>query len=324
MLTFSNHGKKTIPVAIIEGGPDNREMIFLNPDLTVMNRGLIEDYNDFKYENGEEVDCPTSDFEYRLMQKTQGKKVCKNKMNKLVKEVRTEQQDIIGKDFVLNPMDNSVLSPIVNAKMNDKFFIIGKGGQGKSTLANKIAGYYREVYPENNIYLLSRINEDKSIDCERIGIERIPIDKDLLNMNLNAVNDFKNSLVIFDDIEDIINMYSGTKEGQKAGEALYKVITHLQMDCIRLGRSHMKGEGNTYSIHIRHSLYEGRSTSVLHNGCSCVIIFPSGIGAAHYDRFCREQGLDKQMKEKLRNVRWFGYVNGSPSYVFGEKFIYLL
>ncbi len=326
MLTLNKAGKRTKSIAFVRGGEYDGDVININPDLTSMNPALMEDYSEFEQEQGYQPVVPSNDFEYQVMKKTNGKKISLKEYKEIKKKTAEENKSIIGPRLVLNPMDNSRIYLLLSVTTNDVISIFGKKGSGKSTFANDIANIYRELFPNNEIYLFSRILEDKSIEAKKLNITRLPIDINLLDMDINF-DDFRPSLVIFDDIDGLQTLYDEKgKKGQKLGQRLYSKINQLQNDLIRLGRDH-DGKGDIHNVHIRHMLYEhGGKTKMMLNGSTCVIIFPNGIDHAHLEKFFRERSIDKMMKEKLRNVRWFGYCNhpNVPTFVFGEKFIYIL
>lgn len=326
MLTTDKYGKNTKSICYIEGGIHDGKTIHLNPDLINLNPGLFEDYLEFEYKQGNDPDLPQSNTEYYMMKKAKGKKITKVLRQKLLKEISDEKESVIGKELILSPIDDSKIFILPDLLSNDVISIFGRKGVGKSTLAAKFAERYRELFPDNQIVLFSRIENDKSINCEKLDITRVPVDLTLLDFKVN-LDDLRPSLTIIDDVDGLQTLLADKgKKGEKLGERLYNKVTHLENDLVRLGRDH-DNKGDIHSIHIRHMLYEpAGKTKVMLNGSTCVIIFPGGIDSCHYDRFCKEKAIGRDMKEKMRNVRWFGYCCSPclPTYLVGEKFIYIL
>ena len=83
-------------------------------------------------------------------------------------------------------------------KERSVLYITGMSGSGKSFFTADWIKRYKQVYPKNNVYLLSSLDQDDSID-------KI---KDLYRIKLNefvedkwTIDDLKDSCIIFDDTD---------------------------------------------------------------------------------------------------------------------------
>jgi len=339
MLTRSREGKNTRPIAIVEGGKHHGTIIFINPDLKRNNNDeILKDYIHFSsnYDN-EKVYIPRDKVEEKMMFKlSKMKKSSMKKGSKLLEQVEREAEEEINKEmddvigdgdfFILSPYEDSKLVLLPNTKRNDIIVAFGSAGAGKSSLANSFAEEFRQVFPDNPIYLFSRVKKDDSIDEKKNQIDRINIDKHFLTFKMNY-NDLNNSLVIFDDIDGMDSMFASEgKMGKLAGKFMSEKVIGMQNDIIHLGRQHDAKKGiGIYCFNIRHVMYDKAKTRELHNGSNLFIIFPQHLLGSHVDRFLKEEvGCDKEMCKKLKSVRWFAYSRAPPKYVVSEKFIYLL
>ena len=78
--------------------------------------------------------------------------------------------------------------------------ITGASGSGKSYYVNNYISEYKKNYKKNDVYFFSVLDEDKSINKNKI--KRVRINEDLIKEPI-TIDDLKNSLVICDDIEMI-------------------------------------------------------------------------------------------------------------------------
>lgn len=111
------------------------------------------------------------------------------------------------KDFVDHiELFDGQLTPVPNIDpdQRDIFIIAGGSGLGKSTLAGSIMQVYRSIYPKRPIYIFSKVKEDPSIDDLKISdVKRILLDDTFLEGEPLVAANFKQSLVLFDDVDTL-------------------------------------------------------------------------------------------------------------------------
>ena len=78
-------------------------------------------------------------------------------------------------------------------------YITGPSGSGKSYYTRNSILEYKKCFPTNNIYIFSSLESDETLD-KISKIKRIKFTEKFLMFDLK-ITDFKDSLVIFDDVD---------------------------------------------------------------------------------------------------------------------------
>ena len=131
-------------------------------------------------------------------------KVCGGKYNnKIITYIDKEtDDDEIYREFDHIDLDDGKFEPFPNLdRERDVIFIAGPSGSGKSFYTKLYLRNYMKMYPKNGLYMFSKLTEDSSLDDVK-ELRRIKIDKTLITSPLD-VEDFKDCLIIFDDIDCI-------------------------------------------------------------------------------------------------------------------------
>jgi hypothetical protein len=186
----------------------------------------------------------------------------------------------------------------------------GQSGSGKSYWTAQIAKEYKKVYPKRQIYLLSYVNEDPSIDAIK-SLKRLNIQSDeFLNMDLSS-EDFKDSLIIFDDVDCIREK----KLKNKIKDILDKVL--------QTGRHF-----NTSCIYLSHLTCAGGDTKMILAECHSITVFPNTLNGRTRDYLYKSYiGLNKKQIENLKkledNTRSLTFVKSYPSVFISDHEIIL-
>ena len=186
-------------------------------------------------------------------------------------------------------------------------YITGASGSGKSYYTKMYCDEYKKLYPKREIYLLSSINEDTSIDKIK-GLKRINMDK-LLSEPLSAV-DFKDACVIFDDTDCLTN------------KAMRMKVQELLNSVLETGRHYQ-----TEVIYTSHLATDGYNTKRILNECKSVVIFPSGLGGRSIKYLLEGYfGLDATQIKRIKKLpsRWVCINKGFPMSVVADKDAYVL
>ena len=208
----------------------------------------------------------------------------------------------------LNANEGAELQICPRGKERDVVYITGSSGAGKSHFASRFIKEYLAENPKNPVYLFSSIGEDKCMDSIK-GIKRINLGEDFLNTSF-VLDDFENSLLVFDDIDVIVDKRLKTK--------LYHILNNLLMT----GR-HSK----TSVVFTSHIATNGRDTKVLLAECTHLVCFPKMMNGRSRDYLLKAYiGLDtNEIKEimKLRS-RAVVFIRGYPQVVVHEKGCFII
>jgi hypothetical protein len=187
-------------------------------------------------------------------------------------------------------------------------YITGASGSGKSFYTKLYCDQYKKLFPKNDIYLVSSINEDSSIDKVK-GLKRIKLSTELLTTDLQAA-DFKDSMVIFDDTDCITNKIMRMK------------VNGILNMLLETGR-----HTNTSVIYTSHLATNGLDTKRILNEAHSVTIFPHSLGGRSLKYLLENYfGLDKHQIKKIKTLpsRWVTLIKSFPMVVLSEKEAYVL
>ena len=198
-----------------------------------------------------------------------------------------------------------IYDPKVERKIN---YITGCSGSGKSHYASTLALQYRKQYPENDIYLFSTVKEDKVLDKIK-NLMRINLNK-LLENNEVKVEDFKNSLCLFDDMDSVPD------------KKIHKKVMSLFNEICQIGR-HL----NCSCIFTSHLACDGAKTRIILAEAHSVTIFPKTMQGRSRDYLLQKYiGLDKEQINKVKNLksRHVTWIKSYPQCILSEKEIFVL
>lgn len=208
---------------------------------------------------------------------------------------------------LIKPKEN--IQYIPNKKSERQIlYITGASGSGKSYYTKHYCDEYRKMFPKNAIYLISSINEDSSIDKVK-GLKRIKLTNDLLTTDLKA-DDFKDSMVIFDDTDCLTNKIMRMK------------VNGILNMLLETGR-----HTNTSVIYTSHLATAGLDTKRILNEAHSITIFPHSLGGRSLKYLLENYfGLDKHQIKKIKTLpsRWVTLIKSFPMVVLSEKEAYVL
>ena len=303
--TCSNNDKNS-SVAFVEGGDYDKEIIY-------MNEGNYDDNS---------IDSDTAEIANNIISKIKGRMSFK-KLNLLHEAIQNNKRPLNQElaqyyDTCMQSITKSKNKEIIlksgelfpcfdeNNLKRQVMYVAGPSGSGKSYYSAKLCKTYHKQFPDNNIILFSNKLEDPVFD--RLAyINRIVIDNSLLEDKM-TLNELKDSLIIFDDIECSI---------------LKDINTELDRirDLILLqGRSY-----KTSFIYISHQLTNYKQTRNILNEAHQITLFPR-LTTKYNLKYLLEKyfGFDKAEITKVCNLpsRWIT-INKAPSFVMYQRGIYL-
>jgi hypothetical protein len=205
--------------------------------------------------------------------------------NNLLLSVEPKKENVMNSlpEIKLPHHQHFQLIPNINNE-RDIHYITGASGSGKSFFAKKYIDQYRKLHPKREIYLFSSLKEDSSIDKVK-NLRRIQLNPDFLNEDLTA-EDFKDSLVIFDDTDCITD--------KKMRLKVQAILNNL----LESGRHH-----RVSVIYTSHTPCNGNDTKKILNEAHSITVFPHGLGGRGL-KYLLEQylGLDKHQIKKMKNL----------------------
>jgi len=209
------------------------------------------------------------------------------------------------KTFTKINLKDGMFQVIPNTKRErDVILIVGASGSGKSTFTRNYVIEYHKTFKDRPIFLFSHLDEDKVLDDLKL-IKRIKIGDNLLEDPLTS-KDFKDCLVLFDDVEIITN------------KLLRKVVYQLMEEIAKTGRHF-----NTSLIMISHTGVGNEMRTIL-NETHMFVYFPFSMNL----KYTLEKYLNidqKQIKQiKATKSRWAVIYKNYPQAVLTEKHAFVL
>lgn len=190
------------------------------------------------------------------------------------------------------------LIPNPDPKKRDVFYIAGASGSGKSHIARSIAEGYRMLFPDREIYLVSKLKEDDTLDNTRGGAPK-RIDIQSLVDDPPDIEEFRECMVIIDDIDAL------AKEQLRA--------VHMLADDIAITGRHTC----TTLLWLSHHLTNYSKTRLLLNEATVYVIYPQTT-SRHALKYLLQThaGLDEEWIKRLRGMgRWVAIHKNVPPYL---------
>jgi hypothetical protein len=189
------------------------------------------------------------------------------------------------------------------------YYIAGKSGSGKSYISKQIIENYYKLYPDRNLFLISKLEHDETIDSVKAPLKRIPVEVFTENFN---INNYSHCLIMFDDYDSI--------EG-KTGKILHEIIKDIAI----MGRHH-GDQGNITMILATHYLTNYSKTRLILNEATDIIIYPQNTSHHQLKYLIKNYiGLDDKDIKRLKQLgRWVLFHVGFNGYMMSQNEIRLL
>jgi len=182
-------------------------------------------------------------------------------------------------------------------------YITGPSGSGKSYYTRNYILEYKKIFPKNNVYIFSSLESDETLDKIK-SIKRIKFTDKFIMYDFK-ITDFKDSLVIFDDVDSETNKY---KKKKIFGILSMILNTGRHVRCSVVFTSHLSCAGN--------------ETKLILSECHSITIFVKNMGNRSLKYLLDSYfGLDKHQIDYVKKIesRWVTLVKTYPSVLISEK-----
>lgn len=230
------------------------------------------------------------------------------------KQIQSKKEDK-NKTTVFH-LNDGILTPMPNVKLErEVFYISASSGSGKSVFTSFYLENYISVYPKRKIYVFSAIDEDEALD--KLPITRITLDNELLEEinnkgvdNVLDLQDIKNSVVVFDDVDVIKN------------DLIREFVFKLRDSILETGRHF-----NITCLVTSHTIAAGRKTRTQLTEANYLVIFP-GRSPSKQITYILEVYLNfsKDQIKRILKFRdtWVMISTIQPRYILTKTGAYLL
>ena len=206
--------------------------------------------------------------------------------------------------------DNETFQLIPSDRERDILYVTGASGSGKSWFSKNYILEYVKSHPKNQVYVFSSISEDPSIDSIK-NLKRVDIhNPEFLEDDID-LEEFKNSLVMFDDVDCL-----------REKRIKDKVDSILDM-LLQSGR-HI----NCSIIYTTHVACNGKSTRLILSEAHSITIFPKSLGNRVLKNLLDSYlGMDKHQIRKVKTLKGGRHVTILKTYpmtIMSEKHLYTL
>lgn len=209
---------------------------------------------------------------------------------------------------VVLPDDSSFhLIPNPDPNTRSVYYIAGASGSGKSYIARGLAEGYKKLFPDRQVYLISKLREDSTLDTMKIG-KPLRIDVQSLIDNYPTIDEFKDCMIIFDDYDTFVG-----KEG--------KVVQQLIDDLAIQGR-----HTNTTMLCLTHYITNYKKTTLMLNEAMYYIIYPQSTSFSSLKYLLQSRvGMSKEDIHNLRSLgRWVCIYKNYPQFLISQHTAKLL
>jgi energy-coupling factor transporter ATP-binding protein EcfA2 len=306
-LSFAKDDDKARPIARVKGGNNDGDILYLNENGAKDARKQMKRTIDrSKYASMLKEMKPaekTKTFvrlEEALHRGTEPSSMDEKEPVKGVYE-RMWKDSHSDKTIELDDEGQFELLPNPDPKKREVWYIAGQSGSGKSYIAKSLASYYKKLFPEREVYLISKLKEDATLDALKF-LKRLNIQSFI--DDYPDLDEFKDCLCVFDDYDTL----TGDAE---------KVVLKLVDDIAIMGR-----HTNTSMLCLSHYLTNYKKTRLILTEATHIVVYPQST-SYHAMRYLlkNQVGLDEDDLKRYRKFgsRWICFVKGFPTMMISQK-----
>jgi len=303
-------GKNAKAIAIVRGGDDDRKLLYLHDDepkggarlMPKLREIKAKDYErDMKsFDSRERVPILNRLTEYRGASKHPDEISEPPRIKELYRKIIDD--DVRSKMIELD--GDSMFQPIPSPDdgKREVWYICGASGSGKSYFARGLAEAYKKLYPDREVYLISKLDEDETLDKMKVGKpKRIKIDT--LISDPPELDEFKDCMVLFDDYDTFQKPYD-------------KAVRQLIDDLATMGR-----HTRTTMCLMTHRLTDYSKTRLILNEATHIVVYPLATAFAPMKYLLKQYvGLEEKEVRAIKSSgsRWCCFHKNYPQYQITE------
>jgi hypothetical protein len=303
--------KDAIPLAMVKGGPNNKEIAYLHMEDAPKSKRPIPSFRrsaflkDLKgYKPAEKVRIFTR-LERALMDGIPVESLSEPADIKAIYEEMLHEANREDK-IDLGGAGQFDLLPTPDKKKREIWYIAGASGSGKSYVARGLAKHYKKLFPDREVYLVSKLTEDETLDALKF-LKRIDIQSFV--EDYPDLEEFRDCAVIWDDFDTL------TGEAQKVVE---KIIDDLAI----MGR-----HTNTTMFCLSHYLTNYKKTRLILNEATHIVVYPLSTSYHALKHLLKNYcGVDEDKIKELKKCgsRWLCFRKHYPQVAITQHSVEIL
>jgi len=313
-LSFEK-GKAGIPIATVSGGEYNKDILYLHDSVNEKSKKKgVQELAVGKHRLSKLPPRKHSEV-MRILQEAHRRGIPPEHLNLDIDGAEEAYREMLGEmekkgesSINLPPGSTFSINISKDPEKREIFYVAGASGSGKSYIAKHLASEYQKLYPKRDVYLVSKLKEDATLD----SMERPPVrlsPEKLVEKPITDLECLRESLVIFDDYDSFVG-----KEG--------KVIQQLIDDIAIMGRHQV-----ITMLCLTHYLSNYKKTRLLLTEATHFVLYPLSTGVQALNYLLKTYlGLSKDEVNNMRKTgsRWVCIYKNYPSWVVTETTAFLL
>jgi hypothetical protein len=308
-LSFEE-GKEGRPIALVKGGADDGELLYLHDDsLSTAKRPKFV-VDKMKY-MGDLKDLKPGDRTKAFALIEEALKGDESVIKTAPPVVRTlwmrvQKDKDKTNEVVLDDGGLFSLIPNPDPTKREVWYVTGTSGSGKSWIAREYAEHYHKLFPKRDIYLISKLDEDETLDKLKY-LKRVPI-KSLIE-DYPKLEEMRESLMIMDDYDTLTNDAE-------------KVVLKLIDDVAIMGRHTL-----TSMMCLSHFSTNYKKTRLILSEATHIVVYPNSTSYHALRHLLHNYaGVDEDLLKVHRKLgsRWLCYSKQFPTYMISQRSAALL
>lgn len=192
--------------------------------------------------------------------------------------------------------------PSPDPSVRNIWYVAGISGSGKSYFARGVAEAYKKLFPDREVYLISKLEQDDTLDNMKVNGKLSPpkrISLESLKTDYPALEEFDKCLIIFDDYDTLQEPYG-------------KIVQNLIDDLAIQGR-----HTTTSMLVLSHYLTNYKKTRLILGEAHFIVLYPMATSFKAMRYVCETHcGLTKEEVQSLKKLgRWVCVHKVYPQYL---------